>query len=496
MQKLVASLSKYGAFFPFLYALAAGLYPIVYYYSKNFTLVATWRHLGYFALIYIGIPFLCLLIAQQLIKKGVFGKYGKYVLPFINLSFFFVLILLTMKGILLKKLSVGLICLAALMVFFLYKHFKKWVLLQLLLAGVSLVWLVPQLVNYASISEDWKKQPDAIASTVLKSKPNIYFIQPDGYVNFSELRQGAYGIDPSTFQNYLTAQNFVHYPNTHSNYPSTLTSNSATFMMKHHYYEGKEYFKEMPRTREVIVSDNTVLEVLKNNGYQTNLLIELPYFMLSRPQMGYDFCNFSYTEVSPIGTGLGKPRDVLPVLQDLLNKESQQPQFYFIEVFAPGHIRGAKSLSKGKEKEKEIWLEDLDAANERLTGLIDAINSKDPNALIIMLADHGGFVGLDYTAQYQTKTQERDIIYSMFSANLSIKWPQEAPTELAPYFKSNVNVFRVLFSHLANDPVLLENLQPDTSYVPMREQPGVDENGIYEYIDDSGGIVFKKVRGF
>ena len=49
---------------------------------------------------------------------------------------------------------------------------------------------------------------------------------------------------------------------------------------------------------------------------------------------------------------------------------------------------------------------------------------KDPNALIIMSSDHGGFVGYDYT-RHLRQTDDPDLVRFIFTRlSLAIKWPQ------------------------------------------------------------------------
>ena len=73
---------------------------------------------------------------------------------------------------------------------------------------------------------------------------------------------------------------------------------------------------------------------------------------------------------------------------------------------------------------------------------------------------------------------------------LAIKWPNGDAPEIDSNLKSCVNVFRILFSYLGSDESYLQYLQKDGSYLIIKEGA---EPGIYEYIDDSGNIVFKKI---
>ncbi|MBE9489785.1 MAG: hypothetical protein IMY67_05780, partial [Bacteroidetes bacterium] len=246
-------------------------------------------------------------------------------------------------------------------------------------------------------------------------------------------------------------------------------------------------FSEAINARNVIISKNTVLDIFKNNNYKTYFLAEKPYLLLNRPEIGYDECNFSYDDISYIGTGLGERQDILTPLNTYIEAGVNQPKFFFIEMFNPGHIQN--KYIDPLETVKELWIESLNQANIRLENMVSSIKRKDPNALIIIMADHGGFIGMEYTNQIYIKTQDRDIIYSIFTSTLAIHWPNGIAPEYDTSFKTAVNVFRIVFSYLSEDESYLSNLQEDGSYVVINKEA---PKGIYKYIDNNGKITFIK----
>lgn len=470
-------------------AIAAGLYPMVFYFSGNFPLVNSWSHVAYFLLVFIAIPMVVIVLAKLVVGKFL-PKWQHFVLPFLNVFVFLFLLKVCLYAGVQKKMIIVIIMIAGLVAFFLHKHLNKVVVLQFLLAILGLTALVPQIVNQLNYNKSWTQLPDYIEDTVFKKTPNIYVIQPDGYVNFSELSRGYYNIDNSEFETFVADAGFTHYPNFYSNYASTLTSNSATFMMKHHYYNGAKNFNEGIKMRSQIVSENPVLDILKNNGYQTTILAENYYLMLNRPELGYDYSNISYNEIPFIGTGLGDDKDINEALKDNLPK-SKKPQFFFIEFLMPSHIANRASVTKGKVEERVIWEEKLQIANTKLKELINTINKQDANALIVIMADHGGFVGMEYTEEIYKKTTDPDIVKSIFSSNLLIKWPKDEAPVFDTSFKSSVNLFRVLFAHLSENKSLLNHLEDDSSYVILKDEV---EKGAYKYIDNAGKVVFERLN--
>lgn len=475
---------------PLLIALGVGLYPLVFYYSRNFGMINSWEQFGYFLLLFLVLPILFFSFLKWFSNLSFNSKWGKYLLPFFSVFLFLFYIKIILYADVQRKIILGIFIISALIAFFLYKHFKKWIVLQLILAVIGFIGLVPMLIKYLNYSSDWMQQPDNIEEIVFQKKPNIYYIQPDGYPSFSELKSDYYKVDNSSFDAFLAEKGFKNYPDFRSNYITTITSNSATFMMKHHYYNKGRDYSEMLNARKNIMSKNPVLSIFKNNGYKTHFISEHPYLMVNRPKIGFDYTNFSYSEIPYITTGFNVKREVFPDLEKTIASKNDGGNFFFIEIFEPGHISTTKEASKGKVAEREQWLEKLEIANIKIEKMVNLISEKDPEALIMIMADHGGFVGLEYTRQVYTKTSNPEIIYTTFGAMLAIKWPNGEAPEMDSKLKSCVNVFRVLFSYLGNDQKYLQHLEKDGSYLIIKEGA---EPGVYEYIDDSGNIVFKKV---
>jgi hypothetical protein len=475
---------------PVVVAIAAGLYPVFFYFTNNYTLVNTWGHLGYFVVMFLLVPMVGFILIDRIFRFSFVKRWHKFILPFLNVFVFLFLMKVCLYAGMQNKLTLLIFVIALLFSLFLYRHLAKVVVLQLLLAAIGLFSLVPTVIAQLNFSTEWMEQPDAIDTAEFKKKPNVYFIEPDGYVNFSELNKGYYKYDNSDFQDFVREQGFTHYPHFRSNYASTLATNSATFMMKHHYYNRGTSFSEAINARNVIISDNTVLNVFKNNGYRTHFLAEKPYLLLNRPEMGYHKTNLDYKEVGFIGTGLGKRRDVLPPLHEYILADPEQPKFFFIEIFNPGHIGRREGKTAGAQEERKLWLESLERGNSVLRDMIQTIKENDPEALIVIMADHGGFVGMDYTNQTYEKLQDRDLIYSIFSSNLLIHWPEDEVPEYDSQLKSAVNVFRILIAYLSENEKYLDHLQDDDSFVIINKGA---PKGVYRYLDEDGKVVFEKL---
>ncbi|MEH6765990.1 MAG: sulfatase-like hydrolase/transferase [Aequorivita antarctica] len=475
--------------FPMIAGVSAGLYPLLFYYTNNYKMINSWGHLGYFVSIFILTPIVLFFIVNKVSKINFFKKLQPLALPFLNFFFFFSYLNVALYAGFSWLRTLIIFGVAVLLALLLRKFFIKIIGFQLILAVIGVFTLTPVVIKQLNYSKEWMTQPDNIEAAVFKKKPNIYYIQPDGYANFSELKKGHYNIDNADFEAYLKESNFKSYPNFRSNYAATLPTNSAVFMMKHHYYNNGSDFTETIDARNVIVSDNSVLRILKNNGYRTFFLTEQPYFLTNKPKLGYDFCNFSTKEISFVTTGLGDPRDVIEPFKNYMETYSEGPNFFFVEIFNPGHITNTIDDSKGVEGERKHYIESLQESNKKLRLLTKNILENDPEALIIIMADHGGFVGMTNTSETYTKNTDPDFVNSIFSTILAIHWPNGEVPEFDNKLKTSVNLFRILTAYLSDKPSYIDNLQPDESYIII--DFGAPK-GIYEYLDSEGKVVFKK----
>ncbi|CAM3457374.1 sulfatase-like hydrolase/transferase [Aequorivita lipolytica] len=478
-----------GNLLPIIAAIAAGLYPLLFYFTNNYKMINSWGHLGYFVTLFLLVPIVVFFIAYRISEIRFPKKLQPFILPFLNFFFFFSYVNVALYAGFSWLRTLIIFGIAVLLALVIRKFFKMIIGFQFILAVIGVFTLAPVVIKQLNYSKEWMTQPDNIETAVFKKKPNIYYIQPDGYVNFSELKKGNYNIENAEFETYLAENDFKSYPNFRSNYAATLPTNSSLFMMKHHYYNNGSDFTETIDARNVVVSDNSVLRILKNNGYRTFFITEQPYFLTNKPKLGYDFCNFSTKEISFITTGIDDPRDVIAPVKNYMATYPDGANFFFVEIFNPGHITNTIDDSKGVEGERDHYIESLQESNKKLTELTKTILANDPEALIIIMADHGGFVGMTNTGESYTKNADSDFVNSIFSTILSIHWPHGEVPEFDDKLKTSVNLFRILTSYLSENDLYLANLQPDESYIVISS--GAPQ-GVYKYLDTEGNVVFKK----
>ncbi|NND61654.1 MAG: hypothetical protein HKN48_00515 [Flavobacteriaceae bacterium] len=470
--------------------LAAGLYPLIHYYNGNFDIADSWYQFLFLVGICLILPLWLVFMIGLLMKWKPLGFLHKNYLAAINLVVFFGLLSLLIfhPG---KKFFVLIIIGAFFLSFLLHKHLYKVAVLQYLLAIIALVTFVPRAFFMLNYSDDWAEVHDTIVEAEFKSKPNIYVIQPDGYTNFDEMRKPPYDNQNRGFERWLEKTGFVNYGNFRSNYYSTLTSNASMFAMKHHYYSNtypgnlKTY-----ASQDIIVGKNTTLEILKNNGYENYLLTDNSFFLVFRKLESYDYCNVPQSKILPYDTGGVKGIDIVSDFEKQLQLDKEKPQFYFIEKTTPSHIMYTTAASAGIEEEREAYFKRLKRAHGWLGDLIRLIEKYDDNALIVLVADHGGYVGLTSVKEVERRRLNEIETISVFSSLLSIKWPNnQVPQNLE--FRSNVNLFRNLFSYLSDNEEYLLYEEEDGSYLPLYTGLNAD---FFRLLDDEGNFGYQKVE--
>ncbi|WP_242155310.1 hypothetical protein [Aestuariivivens sediminis] len=472
-----------------LSALSTGLSPVFHFYNSNLSLVNSWDQLIFFISFF--------LVAPVFTFKAIFWIAGKlkvseqtitYVMSFLNHWFFGSYMVIVLFGFNYRYLALILI-LAFISSYILRRYLRKIVLSQLLLAILVFARLIPDFYACANYSNTWMNPVDDITSVEFEKHPNVYVIQPDGYANFSEFNKGYYNFDNTGFKTYLKNHDFKIYDDYRSNYYSTLSSNSSMFAMKHHYYFGdKRAGAELYNARDIIVGENPVLSIFKNNEYKTFLLLEFPYLLLNRPKLFYDNCNMAQHEVSFFPSGFNFKKDIKADLEHRIMENKDTHNFYFMEKLTPGHINNPGSTEIGGHI--EVYAKGLKKANQWMERTIDMILEKDENGLIIIASDHGGFLGFNDTYESKIKQSDSELIRSIFTSLLAIKWPKNKAPLFDHKIKTSVNLFRVLMAYLSNDKSYLEHLEQDKSYIEIYKGA---PKGIYECINEKGEVVFNKI---
>ncbi len=444
---------------PVLAGISVGIYMLLFYYSNNFNLANSWQQLLFFTGYFLVFPTILLFVVSKAIQKTKFKSY-KTQLVFVAMLLFLSFFLLQNLSLNYSYKCIFVIVAAAIFVLsFKFKNYRVLIVALFFMSIFSVIRIGTTLSRNFMIA-DWTIQPDSIMTIKFKKKPNVYYIQTDGYANAETLKSAPYNFDNSVFNSWLKQENFTQYPGFRSNYNSTLQSNASCFNMLHHFGSYNVRFKN---ATDYIIDQNAVLEIFKSNGYKSYFITERPYLLMNRPKIKFDYSNFILSELPYLQDGWSFYKEIDTDLKTQI-EASKSPKFFFIEKFDPGHIAVYESYSKGRKQERVEYLNKLKIANEWLREMVTYISEKDSTAIIIIGADHGGFVGFDYSKQAISKITDQKLLHSMFGAALAIKWNDDDHAKYDQKLKSSVNLFRTIFAFLGRDSQLLEHYQDDASY--------------------------------
>lgn len=470
-----------------------GCYAITYLYLKNYTIVNSWQQLLSFVSCFIILPSILLVTLDFFFKKKYPNKRMQLYWSFLAINFSIIFSLSIYLGWRWKALILfGVLIIIS--SFFIAKHYKKFVILLSIMLLIAVGQLVFFMLTIALPSDDWIEVPK-FESYSFKKKPNVYLIQPDGFIGQPAANNSIYQLDNSSFYTSLEEKGFQFNHDFRSNYSSTLSSNSTLFTGQHHYLPTAASTAELMGARDIILGDNPVLRTFKKNGYQTHLILQHSYLMLNFPDVAYNSNNVSFNELSPLLPNYYLNKDYHSDFEKQLSVtlESDAPQFYFIEMLHPAHISYSKDGEDDEqiiEREKLKYAEEIDKIVPVIIEISELIKAKDPEAIIIIAADHGGFAGFTHTGQaYSIITNNKELKQSVFNSLLSIK----APKAFEPYqkeIKSTVAVFPLLFDYLSDKPVLNQYSFDHSSYLFINSEK---DKGLYRYFDSNGKPLSEKV---
>ena len=136
-------------------------------------------------------------------------------------------------------------------------------------------------------------------------------------------------------------------------------------------------------------------------------------------------------------------------------KDNKIPNFYYAHLLLPHapyiyNEQGERVTFSGNANDKNAYLEQLIFTNKKMLELIDSIQSRSPDSVIIIVSDHGyrpdinweNPKNIDYIRGF-------NIIHAFYYPDKEVELPDDS---------SNVNVFRIFFNlYFDTDYDILEN---------------------------------------
>jgi len=298
-------------------------------------------------------------------------------------------------------------------------------------------------------------------------RPDIFLLVYESYSDAETLAK--YGIDNSGQFKQLENYGFTLYPGVWTvDFPS-IGSIGKLFAMSN----------SISSPRYEILGNSAVHQVLRNNGYQINSIIENDFFFTGNlknirfdhyyPEINPDF---SMEFAMQILEGEFDDRilfdesnrdEFLREKRHYLTTNFQSPQFLYSHNNYPGHTPPNVIVRDNFDEHLIKYKNDLMTANAEMIADVEMALANNPNAIIILAGDHGPALTGDVFQISDFKSQEnvgRLNILDRYGILLAIRWPQEFNVHEDMYdVKILQDLFPLIFSELCDDPSLYEELR-------------------------------------
>ena len=334
---------------------------------------------------------------------------------------------------------------------------------------------------------------------VLKHKPNIYYFLVDGYARQDTLKEVA-RFDNEPFLKKMEEEGFLVSRNAYSNYHFTGASLSSTMNM--HYHRMVDGLIPYPPMGESLKGDNLVRKILRNNGYK---IINIPAHWHQMGGYGYeDVCiknnafeiYESFLSATPLRALNWKNHYVSNEdVMGVMGLFPESPKFIFAH-FAQihdaiydenGEFVSVLHPALSNYENSRRYVHSVSAMNQKLLELVDHIRKKDPQAVVIIQADHGPtYTGSQEMGDPSYWVQNNDAfrlrsskdhryVFGILSAIYLPEYDSPVGDKVRSYFSGHltlINVFRGVFSYLSHAKTL-NLLKDDSHFLYMDEQAGV-----------------------
>lgn len=314
----------------------------------------------------------------------------------------------------------------------------------------------------------------------LKHKPNIYYLLCES-MNSLDIAEKIYGLNSNTadeFKLYLKDNGFYVPDYIYTNGSHTLKTLQNVYLMTDYIGGDLGFFDGSTSVRPMLAGDtnNRLLKILKDNGYYTSSYmcegmfsapkgVYLDYFDIDKPNITSfeplldsskilrDYI-FNFLPIQPENN---IEIDAEKIIDEYFKKEPPKPHFMMFRVKYTNHT-GKEEAEAFTVKSRKDWIQSNVYLNgyykeiSALKYLTSKILKNDPNAIIIMLGDHGAHL-------YRTKAKnKRDLIKFLketeitYSEFINDKFKVFAAVRIPQKYKqlehkfSPGNIFPIIFS--------------------------------------------------
>ena len=308
----------------------------------------------------------------------------------------------------------------------------------------------------------------------VENKPNIYFIILDEYAGFIQLKND-FNFDNSNFSIELEKRDFFVGNESFSNYPNTSLSVPSIMNMIYFDFIPDKLGKDSKNIRvvEKMINENNVMKILQANGYKITTLDGVVGRIPNTYLADITLCS-SIFDINPdIRKNFALVYVPIVGLQELVfsevirsklecsfsalidfNEDPKNPDFVVAHLRFPHspyiYDSFGNSISINDRGDKNAYLEQLKFANKKTLEIIDSIQERSSENIIIIVSDHG----YRYYINYENPTIDD---YIRGFNNLSAYYlPGEEKYETIAL----VNIFPIIFnSYLEMNYEILDNRQ-------------------------------------
>jgi len=366
---------------------------------------------------------------------------------------------------------------------------------------VIVSFLIFQVINFDAKEDfDIEVMRDSLRVPILHSdvedKPDVYLIILDAYSGDITLERD-YNFDNSKFKNELRERGFFVQKPSYSNYPNTEAAIPSIMNMMYLDSINETVGKNSNDKKILIelIEGNNVMDIFHENGYHiTNFyggaksspssdneyeivcgrgllnmnedlqrsIVETYFSVAFLRHMLYDDLRY---------------HDLECIISNMLEfeKKYDRPQYIHSHLFLPhppflydangDRASPTYSTDRFDENLRDAYLEQTLFANKIALEMIDSIQKRNDNAVIIVMSDHGGRLGIDW---YNPTEMDYYRGFNNLSAFYFPGHEDEIPEKVA-----TVNTFRVFFNTYFNtDYEILEDRQ--MWYIPERPYDQTD----------------------
>lgn len=357
--------------------------------------------------------------AQRFHKAAAVSTYVLcFILFFANLRSFFNLIFASRNYI--AFLALFLIC--AVLLVIMLRSKASFVRLNIFLN----LFILASILNEGAVAFRIHQQPpppfvirpgdvsSARTTTEVHDKPNVYLMLFDAYPSFDNLKKH-FGFDNDSLLTFLRSESFYIPKHSKSNYKSTIQTLSSLFNAGY-LPDDKYYTSYSNSTYAYLKQDenlrhNSVLKLLHRNGYDfINLSIfnmegspspvrtDLHYFSLN----SYDYYYFLYAKTVPGYLHsivwkyfeYNRERKGIRLMDEAINSDGPPKFVYFhsMIVHEPYYFKANGELLRDSWfyfPTHEAYIQQVRYANSVIRDLVGKIKTRDKNAIIVLMSDHG-----------------------------------------------------------------------------------------------------------